>query len=71
MGMSRPPKQRRIGFLEIAERAKLELAKVEFVVMKALSLGLIQGSIDQVNQTVDISWIQPRVLSSEQVRNTR
>lgn len=35
--------------------------------MKALSKGLICGSIDQVNQLVTITWIQPRVLSLEQV----
>lgn len=65
--MGRPPKQRQITFTEIAQRAQIEKNKVEFLVMKALSIGLIKGSIDQVNESVNISWIQPRVLSVDQV----
>lgn len=36
--------------------------------MRALSLGLIKGRIDEVNQTVCITWLKPRVLDREQVR---
>lgn len=60
-------KQRQISFDEIAQRAKIEKSKVEFFVMKALSIGLIQGSIDQINEKVNISWVQPRVFSTDQV----
>ena len=35
--------------------------------MKARSLDLIRGSIDQVDKTVQISWIQPRVLEGAQL----
>lgn len=67
--MSRPPKQRQIPFNEIAQHAKIEKNKVEFLVMKALSIGLIQGSIDQINENINVSWVQPRVLSTNQVSN--
>ena len=32
-----------------------------------LSLSLIRGSLDQVSSTVDITWIQPRVLEGSQL----
>ena len=35
--------------------------------MKALSLGLVKGSIDQVDKKVHMTWVQPRVLDRNQV----
>lgn len=31
------------------------------------SLDLIRGSLDQVDSTVDIKWVQPRVLDHQQL----
>jgi 26S proteasome regulatory subunit N9 len=39
--------------------------------MKALSLNLIRGSIDQVDQTVNVTWVQPRVLDRDQIDGMR
>ena len=41
--------------------------QVELLVMKALSLGLVKGSIDQVDAKVHMTWVQPRVLDRDQV----
>lgn len=35
--------------------------------MKALSVGLIKGNIDEVDQKVQMTWVQPRVLDLQQV----
>ena len=35
--------------------------------MRALSLDLVKGSIDQVEQKVHMTWVQPRVLDRDQV----
>lgn len=35
--------------------------------MKALSVGLIKGNIDEVDQKVQMTWVQPRVLDVQQV----
>lgn len=44
------------------------LAQVELLVMKALSVGLVRGSIDEVDKRVHMTWVQPRVLDLQQVR---
>ncbi|KAL3210830.1 hypothetical protein MRX96_036815 [Rhipicephalus microplus] len=41
--------------------------QVEVLVMKALSLGLVRGTIDQVDAQVHMQWVQPRVLSRDQI----
>ncbi|KAK9822645.1 hypothetical protein WJX81_003294 [Elliptochloris bilobata] len=61
-----PAEQRTIPLSEIATRTKLGGDGVEFLLMKTLSLKLIEGVIDQVDSTVQVSWVQPRVLTLEQ-----
>jgi 26S proteasome regulatory subunit N9 len=39
------------------------------LVMKALSRGLVRGSIDQINQAATFTWVQPRVLDLSQLRD--
>ncbi|KAM5538780.1 hypothetical protein V8D89_007502 [Ganoderma adspersum] len=58
---------RTMSFQTIAEETRLPLDEVEHLVMKALSLKLIKGSLDQVDQKAQITWVQPRVLSREQI----
>ncbi|CAJ0587129.1 unnamed protein product, partial [Mesorhabditis spiculigera] len=67
IALARPSKERTIAFAEIAGKAQIDTKSVEHIVMKALSKGLIRGSIDQVNQTVHVSWVQPRVLNANQI----
>ena len=54
-------------FEQIAEATRLPVNEVEHLIMKGLSLKLIKGSLDQVASTVDITWVQPRVLEGGQV----
>ncbi|KAJ8503310.1 hypothetical protein ONZ45_g10973 [Pleurotus djamor] len=58
---------RTLSFQTIAEETRLPLEEVEHLVMKALSLKLIKGSLDQVDAKANITWVQPRVLSREQI----
>ncbi|CAG9537593.1 unnamed protein product [Cercopithifilaria johnstoni] len=67
IALARPSKERYIPFKEIADKAHIDLNKVEALVMRALSKGLVQGSIDQVEELVNITWVQPRVLSPQQI----
>ena len=45
--------------------------EIEILIMKALSLGLLKGSIDQVAEVARINWVQPKVLDMKQIDNMR
>ncbi|KAJ1934578.1 26S proteasome regulatory subunit [Kickxella alabastrina] len=60
---------RTVAFGDISAETKLPVADIEHLVMKALSLGLIRGSIDQVEQIITIQWVQPRYLGKDQIRS--
>lgn len=58
---------RTLLFDTIAVETRLPLDEVEHLVMKALSLKLIKGSLDQHAQLAKITWVQPRVLDKPQL----
>lgn len=62
---------RSFPFELISQETRLPVNEVELLVMKALSIGLIKGSIDEVNQIVHITWVQPRVLDKAQIESLR
>nr|XP_009611841.1 26S proteasome non-ATPase regulatory subunit 13 homolog B-like [Nicotiana tomentosiformis] len=68
---SRPADDRTIPLSVIAERTKLNVEDVEYLLMKSLSVHLIEGIIDQVEGTVHVSWVQPRVLGITQIKSLR
>jgi len=68
IAFERPSHDRNISFLDISTRTRLPLNQVEWLLMRAMSVGLIKGVIDQVDQMVSISWIVPRVLDKEQLQ---
>lgn len=35
--------------------------------MRAMSLGLIKGTINEVEQVVNVTWVQPKVLDNSQI----
>ncbi|XP_059641432.1 26S proteasome non-ATPase regulatory subunit 13 homolog A [Cornus florida] len=68
---SRPSEDRTIPLSIIAERTKLTVEDVEYLLMKSLSVHLIEGIVDQVEGTVHVSWVQPRVLGIPQIKSLR
>lgn len=67
----RPPHDRAMTFDTISEETKVQPNEIEHLIMKALSLGLVRGTIDQVAQVARINWVQPKVLDMGQVGGMR
>ena len=66
-----PAENRVISLALIAQKTKLSPDGVEFLLMKTLSAHLIEGVINQVEGTVSVSWVQPRVLGLAQIGELR
>jgi 26S proteasome regulatory subunit N9 len=64
-----PAASRNIHFKDIAKATLLGIDQVEWLLMRAMSLGLVKGIIDEVTQTVNVTYIQPRVLDKKQLLN--
>ena len=67
----RPPHDRAMTFATIAAETKVRPDEIEHLIMKALSLGLLRGTIDQVDEVAHINWVQPKVLDMKQIANMR
>ncbi|XP_015588768.1 26S proteasome non-ATPase regulatory subunit 13 [Cephus cinctus] len=67
MTFKRQANHRQLTFAEISKETRLPVSEVELLVMKALAQGLIRGAIDQVAGTVNMTWVQPRVLDRSQI----
>ena len=68
---SRAPQDRSMTFATISEETKVQLDEIEHLIMKALSLGLLRGQIDQVAEIARINWVQPKVLDMKQIESMR
>ncbi|KAK0334186.1 26S proteasome regulatory subunit [Friedmanniomyces endolithicus] len=68
---SRAPQDRSMTFATISQETKVQLDEIEHLIMKALSLGLLRGSIDQVDEVARISWVQPKVLDRTGIEGMR
>ncbi|KAF5251923.1 hypothetical protein FANTH_3105 [Fusarium anthophilum] len=67
----RPPHDRTLTFATIAQETKVRPEEIEHLIMKALSLGLLRGTIDQVDGVAQITWVQPKVLDMKQIAAMR
>jgi 26S proteasome regulatory subunit N9 len=71
LASTRPGSDRSIPVAELSRVTRLPGDQVEWLVMRALSLGLIKGSIDEVSQVVHFTYVRPRVLDDAQVSAIR
>jgi 26S proteasome regulatory subunit N9 len=59
--------ERVLFYKEIAANCLCDLDKIEFLLIKALSLGLIKGYIDEVENKIVVNWIHPKYLDREKI----
>jgi len=59
--------ERTLTFAEIAVGLEIPVEQVEWVIMRAFSVKLIEGTMDEVEGSVHVTWILPRALSAEQM----
>ncbi|KAK5060986.1 hypothetical protein LTR84_007527 [Exophiala bonariae] len=67
----RPPHDRAMTFKTISQETNVKPDEIEHLIMKALSLGLLRGKIDQVAGIARINWVQPKVLERSQIEGMR
>jgi 26S proteasome regulatory subunit N9 len=67
----RPPHDRAMTFKTISQETNVKPDDIEHLIMKALSLGLLRGKIDQVAGIAKINWVQPKVLERSQIEGMR
>jgi 26S proteasome regulatory subunit N9 len=59
------------SLVAIAAASNLPADEVELLAMRALSLKPIRGLIDQVDGTLRVTWVPPRVLQPAQIGLTK
>jgi len=64
---TKPASERTLTFEEIAKGLEIPLEQVEWVIMRAFSVKLMEGSMDEVDGTVHVTWILPRALGMQQM----
>lgn len=57
------------SFGDISAICEIPIDEVELFVIKCFSLGLIKGHINQLQQVLVVTWMQPRVLNLDQVKS--
>lgn len=58
---------RSLRFDRIAAHCQVDKPDVEMLLMKALSLQLIKGNIDEVEEVIHVDWMLPRYLSKQHI----
>lgn len=57
-----------IPFGTISSSTHIPVSEVEHLIMKALSLNLVKGEIDEIDSVVRVHWVQPKVLDLDGIK---
>lgn len=59
---------KQIPFNEISSYTGTNINDVEHLIIKCFSLNLIKGNINQIDQILTVTWLQPRILNLDQIK---
>jgi len=59
---------RSLSFERLSNHCHVPGNAVEMLVMKAMSLDLVRGTIDEVDQMVHVDWVLPRYLNKDHLQ---
>lgn len=59
---------KRLLFKSISDVTGTQIDEVELLIIKCFSLNLIKGYINQIQQVLVVTWLQPRILNLDQVK---
>ncbi|KHJ49603.1 hypothetical protein D918_00730 [Trichuris suis] len=62
-----PNNSRELTFQSVASRVGVDVNQAELLIMKAMSRRLIRGRIDQINKSVRITWVMPKILNRREI----
>lgn len=62
-----PKSNRVISFETLHRTCSIPIDHVEFMVMKAMALGLVKGNINQIRNEVTVTWVAPKVLETQRI----
>lgn len=60
--------ERIISFEEIESVTQCDVDAVEYLIMKAMSLDLIKGIVDEIDRNVQVTWVKPAILDIDQMK---
>ncbi len=66
-----PSESRLLTFASVSQQCDLPVDQVEWLIMKGLALKVIKGHMDEVEKTVKITWVAPRVLDQDQIKQLK
>ncbi|KAK6454621.1 26S proteasome regulatory particle [Scheffersomyces xylosifermentans] len=64
----KPTTNKHLSFSEISEYTGTPVNDVEHLIIKCFSLDLIKGYINQIDEVLVVTWLQPRILNLDQVQ---
>jgi 26S proteasome regulatory subunit N9 len=62
-----PADERVLSFAAIAERCGVTQPEVEPLLLTAMAQKLVQGTIDELEQTIEVTWVLPRVMDKAEI----